>query len=275
MTAAPENPASRAQRSHGAARVGFVAADGRVRLASLRQEGSAKAIVLPGPDGMPEVVFLNTSGGLTGGDRLAFRAEVPAGGRVTATTQTAERVYRSPAGRAEVEVALSVGAGGHLDWLPQETILFDRCAATRRTTIDLAAGATCLAVESLVLGRAAMGEVLAGLDFRDTRLIRREGQALHLEPLHLTGAHLGDRAALLGRARAVASLVMVVPGAGDALAPVRAALTQDGVRAAASAPAGGRLVVRLMAADAWPLRRQLVRLLTLLRRAPVPRVWQT
>lgn len=254
--------------------VGFAALGGRARLSALRQEGSGKAIVLPGSDAGPEVVFLNTSGGLTGGDRLAFRLEVPPGARVTATTQTAERLYRSAEGRAEIEVALSVGAGGHLDWLPQETILFDRCAAHRRTTIDLAPGATCLTVESLVLGRAAMGEALAALDVRDTRLIRREGRALHLEPLHLTGAHLGARAALLGPARAVASLVLVAPGAGDALAPVRAALTEAGVTAAASAPDGGRLAVRLMAPDAWPLRRQLVRLLTLLRRAPPPRVWQ-
>jgi urease accessory protein len=32
--------------------------------------------------------------------------------------------------------------------------------------------------------------------------------------------------------------------------------------------------VRLMAADGWPLRRQLLRLLAVLRDGPVPRVWQ-
>jgi urease accessory protein len=262
------------QRSHGRATVGFVASAGRMRLARLEQAGSAKAFVLDGD----QVVFLNTSGGLTGGDRLAFALEIPAGGRLTATTQTAERVYRAGDCHAQIDVSAQVGAGGHLDWLPQETILFDASAAHRRTVIDLAPGATCLAIESLILGRAAMGETVGALDFRDTRLIRRAGRPVHLEPLHLRTAHLGDRSALLAGARAAASVVLIAPGAADALDPVRAILTEPGVSAAASAPEthdGARLTVRLMAAEAWPLRRQLVRLLTLLRRAPPPRVWQT
>ncbi len=260
------------QRSHGRAEVGFVAQGGRVRLSRLAQQGSAKAFVLPGPLGA-EVVFLNTSGGLTAGDRLALSLDVPAGARLTGTTQTAERLYRAAGGEARIEVSLTVGPGGHLDWLPQETILFDGCAARRRTVIDLAEGAGCLAVEALVLGRAAMGETVARLDLSDTRTIRRDGRAIHLEPLALTPAHLGVRPALLDGARAVASLVLVAPGAADALGPVRAALDEPGVRSAASAP-DGRLVVRLMAPDGWPLRRQLARLIVLLRRAPLPRVWQ-
>jgi urease accessory protein len=260
------------QRSRGRAVVAFVADGGHARLARLAQQGSAKAFVLPGPLG-PEVVFLNTSGGLTAGDRLALALDVPAGARVTGTTQTAERLYRAAGGHAEIDIALTVGAGGHLDWLPQETILFDGCAARRRTTLDLAEGARALAVEALVLGRAAMGETVARLALHDTRLIRRAGRVVHLEPLVLAPVHLGDRPALLAGARAVASLVMVAPGAADALGPVRAALDEPGVTAAASAP-DGRLVVRLMAPDAWPLRRQLARLIRLLRHAPLPRVWQ-
>jgi urease accessory protein len=278
MTApAPVAPAALAtihQRSHGRATAGFVHSGGRMRLARLEQVGSAKAFVLDGD----QVVFLNTSGGLTGGDRLAFVIEVPASGRVTGTTQTAERVYRAGEGRARIDVAARVGAGGHLDWLPQETILFDRSAAIRRTVIDLDPGASVLAVETLVLGRAAMGETVRAVDFRDTRLIRRAGRPVHLEPLHLGTDRLGPRAALLASARAAASVVLIAPGAADALDPVRAILTEPGVSAAASAPEthdGARLTVRLMAAEAWPLRRQLVRLLTLLRRAPPPRVWQT
>jgi len=272
MPAIAPDPAPH-QRSHGRAGVAFVATDGQMRLARLEQSGSGKAFVLDGD----QVVFLNTSGGLTGGDSLAFSLDVPARGRLAATTQTAERVYRAGDGRAQIDVTAHVGTGGHLDWLPQETILFDQCAATRRTVIELAPGASCLAIETLVLGRAAMGETLGGLDFRDTRVIRRAGRPVHLEPLHLRTTHLGARAALLGGARAVASVVLIAPGAADALDPVRAILTEPGVSSAASAPQthdGARLTIRLMANDAWPLRRQMVRLLTLLRQAPPPRVWQ-
>ena len=262
-----------AQRSRGAARVGLEQHAGRAVLRRLHQRGSAKAFVLTETGSETELVFLNTSGGLTGGDRLDYAVTLASGTRATATTQTAERVYRSASGQARIEVRMELGEGAHLDWLPQETILFDGGAAARRTTITLAPGASCLMAETLILGRAAMGETLSRIAFSDHRLIRRGEHPLHMEALALDPARLGDNPAGLSGARALATVVMIAPGAADALGQVRAALTEPGLRAAASAPAG-RLVVRLMADDGWPLRRQLSRLIRLLRRAPTPRVWQ-
>ena len=259
------------QRSHGAAHAGFARVDGRVQLRELRQAGSAKAIILPGQ--VCEVVFLNTSGGLTGSDRLDYALSLGHGCRLTATTQTAERVYRSAGGQAQIGVQATLAPGAHLDWLPQETILFNRSAARRRTEIDMADDASCLMSETLVLGRAAMGEDVVQTAFTDWRLLRRNGKPLHMEVLRLCDAALRMGAAGLNGARAVASVILAAPGAADALGPVRAALGMEGVRAAASA-LSGRLVVRMMAADAWPLRLQMIRLLSVLRPGPLPRVWQ-
>lgn len=260
---------TRLERSAGQAHADFALRNGRVRLVDLAQRGSAKAIVLDGC----ETVFLNTSGGLTGGDVLDYRLTAGAGVKMTATTQTAERVYRANDGVAQISVGLEVGAGGHLDWLPQETILFDRACARRRTEITLGEGASCLTAETVVLGRAAMGETVRTLDFHDWREIRRGKTPLHLEALRLNDARLRPSAAGLSDARALATVVLVAPDAADALAPVRAVLTHENVRAAASC-LPGRLVVRLLARDGWPLRRQLAEILTCLRRAPLPRVWQ-
>lgn len=260
----------RHQRSHGDARVGFVTGPTGARLSVLAQRGSAKAIVLPGP----EVVFLNTSGGLTGGDRLSYALDVPPGARLVATTQTAERIYRASADSARIAVSANLGAGAHLDWLPQETILFDRCAAIRETTIELAEGASCLMAETLVLGRPAMGETVTDLSFLDLRRISRAGRPLHLEPLRIEAAALAPGPAGIGAARALASVVMVARGAEDALGPLRALLPFPDVRAAASG-LDGRVILRLMAADAWPLRKALAAILTVLRRQPLPRVWQS
>lgn len=263
------------QRSQGEARVSLTAASGQTRLQGLRQCGAAKAI-LPrgtGAEARPEVVFLNTSGGLTGGDRLSYGLVLGAGAEAVATTQTAERVYRSAGGEARVEVTLEVGAGGWLDWLPQETILFDGAALSRQTGIALAPGAGCLALEAVVLGRAAMGETVTRLAFRDQRRISRDGRPLMLEPLSLQGDML-THPAVLGGARAFASLVRVAPDAGDALEALRGVLDEPGVEAAASA-LEGRLVCRMRAGDGWPLRRQIRRALAVLRRgAALPRVWQ-
>lgn len=260
------------QRSHGAARLGFACAEGRTRLEGLRQEGSAKAFVHPGRAG-PEVVFLNTSGGLTGGDRLAFGVNLGAGCRVTATTQTAERAYRASAGVARVAVTHEVGAGAHLDWLPQETILFEGAALDRATTVTLAAGASCLMLEAVVLGRAAMGEVLGRVQLADRRQVLRGGVPILVEPLRLADAALVAEVGVLGGARAFASLALVAEGAEARVPAVRAVLDEPGVAAGASG-FDGKLTVRLMAADGWPLRRQILRVLGVLRDGPLPRVWQ-
>lgn len=246
---------------------------GATRLSRLRQAGSAKAI-LPGPAGLaPEVVFLNTSGGLTGGDGLSVDLTLGAGCRAVATTQTAERVYRTAGGPARVAVRLEVGAGGWLDWLPQETIVFQDAWLERRTDVLLAQGAGCLLLESVVLGRVAMGETVTRTRFHDARRVWRDGAPVLSEPVRLDNEGLAAGAAALGDARAFASLALIAPNAADALGPLRAVLDEPGVAAAASA-FDGKLTVRMLARDGWPLRRQIVRALAVLRGAPLPRVWQ-
>jgi len=251
------------QRTRGTAEV--VLSGGRLQ--RLYTQGSAKAIVLAGD--RPEVVFLNTAGGLTGGDRMVF--SLTSDRDTTATTQTAERAYRALSDTARIDVSLQVPRG-RLDWLPQETILFDRSALRRRTRIALGAQAGCLMLEAVVLGRAAMGESLERFSFRDLREVTRAGRPVLVEPLRLNEDALAGPATLAG-ARAFASLALVAQGAEDALGPVRAVLDEPGVRGAASG-FDGKLTIRLMAGDGWPLRRQIARLVAVLRAGPLPRVWQ-
>ncbi len=100
------------QRANGQAFASFTLRDGMVRLADLAQSGSAKVMLprIAGP--VPEVVFLNTSGGLTGGDVLDLVLDLAPGVRLSATTQTAERAYASNQGTATVRVTAKVRAGG-------------------------------------------------------------------------------------------------------------------------------------------------------------------
>ncbi|NEX45643.1 urease accessory protein UreD [Pseudotabrizicola algicola] len=265
------------QRSRGEASAALCCGLAGLRLTGLRQQGSAKCILPHGPngrDGAPEIVFLNTSGGLTGGDTLSYAVQLGPRARAVATTQTAERAYRSAEGAARVRVTMDVGEGGWLDWLPQETILFDGSRLDRRTVITLGPGAGCLLVESVVLGRAAMGETVRRLALRDWREIRQGGRPVMVEPLALTDRALVTGAAGLAGARAFASVAMIGQGVSDLLDPVRAVLDEPGVTAAASA-LDGRLMLRMLASDGWPLRRQIARCLAVLRRGQaLPRVWQ-
>jgi urease accessory protein len=257
------------QRASGAAFAGLALDRGRVKIVALRQDGSAK-VILPHAGTVPEVVFLNTSGGLTGGDRLTCGLALGDGVQAVATTQTAERAYLAAEGVAEVTVHHSVGADGWLDWLPQETILFQGAALSRRTRVDLGPGAGCLLLEAAVLGRAAMGEVVRAVRFADRREVWQGGRPRLVEPLRIDDAGLLSGLAGLNGARAFASMAMVMQGAEDAVGPVRAVLGPD----AAVSGFDGKLIVRMMAADGWPLRQQIVAALGVLRRAPLPRVWQ-
>jgi urease accessory protein len=265
----------RLQRAHGAARVALSLRGGRTRLDTLHQSGSAKAF-LPTVHGdpVPEVVFLNTAGGLTGGDRLAIAIDLGPGSRVVATTQTAERAYASPGGEAEVVVTLRAGVGAALHWLPQETIVFDSAALRRTTTADLEGDAALLIAEMIVLGRVASGEVVRSLALSDTRLIRRDGRPVLLEPYRIDEAVLGaDCPALLGGARAIATVALVAPGAEAAVTEARRSLAAEGMEAAASGWSG-KCVVRIMGHDPLPVRQQVARVIEVLGRRPLPRVWQ-
>jgi len=263
--------ATKMQRSHGAAHVVM----GPQGLIDLAQQGSAKAQLPRMTKGLPEIVFLNTSGGLASGDRLRFAVDLRDGTRALATTQTAERAYRANDAPARAQVALSVGKGGWLDWLPQETILYDNARLERDTQVDLTGDAGCMLLEILVLGRLAMGETISHLHLRDRRVVRRDGRVIHHDALALDDAALPrlNDPAMLDGARVMASMAVIAADAADLLARARAVLDEPGVTTAASA-LPGRLCLRILSHDNWPLRRQVNRLLGALRPDPLPRIWQ-
>lgn len=263
------------QRARGRAEVAVSWRDGRVRLDRLLQQGCAKAL-LPNVHGpTPEVVLLNTAGGLAGGDRIDLALSAGPGAALVVTTQAAERVYRAASGTARVTARLTLGAGATLDWLPQETILFDAGRLERRLEADMAADARLTLLETLVLGRAAMGETVRTGHFADHWRVRRAGRLVHAEALRLTGdlARAASGPATLGGARALATLVHLAPDAEARLAPARALLAGlAGVQAAASLREGV-LILRFLAPGHAPLRAALTIFLAAFRGVPPPRVW--
>lgn len=247
---------------------------GVTRLRDLRQSGSLR-LVLPRtyrPDA--EAILVNTAGGITGGDQFSLEIEVQTGATLRMTTQAAERAYRAQSGEiARVTTDVSVQDGASLNWLPQELILFDRCALRRRLNIDLAPRARLLMVESVVFGRAAMREVLNDAIFQDRIRITRNRRPLYIDGMDLHGdaaAHLA-RPAIANGAGAMASIVMVGPDAGRHLKTVRAALPQT---AGASMLADDVLVIRLLATDSFELRRSLIPILEHLSNNTLPASWR-
>ncbi|WP_286294420.1 urease accessory protein UreD [Aminobacter sp. SS-2016] len=248
----------------------------RSRLARLYQDGAAK-IRLPETAADPlEAVLINMAGGLTGGDRLGWEVSVGADARAVVTTQACEKVYRALAGRAEIDVRLSVGAGGYLGWLPQETISYDRAAFSRTLDADLAAGAEALVVEATVFGRSAMGERVETGTFRDRWRIRREGRLIHAEDFFV-GPDIGgtlDRPASGDGRIAVATLLLVADRGEQLLEPARQIVGDDGGASFWTVGQTGKLLARLHAGDGYTLRKRLIPLVALLNgQAGLPRLW--
>lgn len=265
-----------AQRAAGAARLACGVRDGRTRLLRLYQDGSAK-IRMPAVAADPlEAVLINTAGGLTGGDRLGWEIDVGPGASASITTQACEKIYRAASDRAEVRVKLSVGAGGRIAWLPQETIVFDRSAFACTLEVELAAGAEALLLEATIFGRLAMGEEAAHGHFHDRWRVRQDGALVHAEDSRIgpaIAAALG-RPAVAGGAIAAATLLMVSPQAEGLLDAARDIIGADGDASAWSVKKSGKLLARLFAEDGYQLRKRLVPLVELLNgRAGLPKLW--
>jgi urease accessory protein len=89
--------------------------------------------------GWCDVVTMNISGGIAGGDRLSGDFDIASNARATIASQAAERYYRVPEGGGPslVRTQISIGQNAAAEWLPQETILFDGSAMDRQLNVEL------------------------------------------------------------------------------------------------------------------------------------------
>lgn len=263
----------RPQRANGRGRLETKLFHGRSRLDVLFQEGCAKIRIPESFDGRMEAVLINSSGGLTGGDRLGWGFHAGAGTHLTLTTQACEKIYKAAADTALVETSISVGEGACLHWLPQESILFDRASLTRRLEVDLHETAEFVGVEAILLGRKAMGEAMREGLVRDRWRIRRDGKLVHAEELALSGAvaDIAAEQAVLGGNVAFATLLYVGPKAeahGAALKRLDCG-AQIGISFW-----NDKLIARFIGSDGFTLRKSLIPVISVLRNgASMPKVW--
>jgi urease accessory protein len=253
------------QRSVGKLALEF-AANGAV--ARRREEGCAK-LRMPTPVAgqAPEAIIINTSGGLAGGDSLEIAVRVASD--LCLTTQAAEKVYRSLSNESRISTRLAGQGEARLLWLPQETILFDGARLARSLDVELQGKTGLLAVESVVLGRKAMGESLTDFSLHDRWRIRRDGRLIYADDLRFDPARVLGAAALKG-ARAFATLVFAAAAAERFVEPLREIFADRGGVSAWD----GKLVAKLMGVDGFDLRKTLIPALMLLA-APneLPKVW--
>jgi len=205
-----------------------------------------------------EAVLINTAGGIAGGDRIGIAVTAIGNASITVTSQAAERIYRALKQSAHISTKLKAYENAKLAWLPQETIVFNLARFSRETEIDLSSGAELLALEWLVLGRAAHGEEVVGGHIIDSWRVRKDGRLIWADTFRATDEifpHL-HRNALLSDYKAVGTLIYFGPNLDARLEFLRSiALSPDCHCAATSIV--GLIVIRFAAKEATGLRRGL------------------
>jgi len=262
-----------ANRARGAVTFDVHQIDGVTRRRHLHESGSLR-VRFPSPEAEGlSAVFVNTAGGVAGGDRFDIDIATGEGSRLAVTTAAAEKIYRAQGPAARLNIALKAEAGSHLSWLPQETILFDRARVSRRFDIDLAESASLLLCEIVVFGRAAMGERMLHGEFVERWRLRRAGRLVFAENIRLdgdVGAKLASPA--IAKGGAAIGTALIVPG-DEALAERIRELSESFGSEVGISAWNGFAMARFCAQDAARLRADMMAVLGRASGSALPRLW--
>jgi urease accessory protein len=262
-----------ANRAVGSVTFDVALVDGVTRRRQLHESGSLR-VRFPSPEAQGlSAVFVNTAGGIAGGDRFEFDITAAEGSCLTVTTASAEKIYRAQGPAAQVNITLKGAAGSHLGWLPQETILFDQARVNRRIDIDLAENASLLLCEIVVFGRAAMGETMRTGSFTDRWRLRRGGRLVFAETVRLDG-DIGKKLARPAVAKGGVAIgtALIVPGDEALVARIREASESFGGEVGISCW-NGFAMARFCAQDAAKLRADMIAVFGSIRGPALPRLW--
>ncbi len=244
------------QRAEGSGCIVLSGSDKGTRIMDVVQRSPIRIIFPRTADGaLEEAVFVNTAGGIAGGDRLETGVTALGNASIAVTSQAAEKVYRALDEPARITTRLKACDVAKLAWLPQETIVFDRGRLRRETAIELSSTAELLALEWFVLGRVAHGEEMSGGQITDSWRVKRDDRLIWADSFRVTDEifpHL-HRKALLSNCRAVATLIYFGPALDARLEFLRDVVRSLECKCAATS-VGGLIIVRLAAEVPYDLR---------------------
>ena len=235
------------------------------------------------PEG-PQVchaIVVHPPAGIAGGDELVMEVAARAGSHALLTTPGAAKWYRSSGAWARSRVSIDAARASHVEWLPQETIVFDGALADIGWEARLEGDATLVAWDIVRLGRTASGERFETGHVNSSLRIVRDGRAAWIERASIdpkTGAMHG--AAGLAWQPVFGTMVCASTGLdGECLARCREAAAAPGESAVTRLP--GLLVARYRGSSTRAAREYFIALWAILRplvsgrEAVAPRIWST
>lgn len=131
---------------------------GRGVLAHLQHEGPLRMqrLFWPEDPSCPHGYLLHPPGGLAPGDQLDIAVTLQAGSAALLTTPSANRIYRTDdSGHRQTQInRLILKDKAELEWLPQETIVFDRARSEQILNVEASGDSRFFVWDMQILGRA-------------------------------------------------------------------------------------------------------------------------
>jgi urease accessory protein len=230
-------------------------------------------------------IIIHPPGGVVGGDELRMQFDMGSGARALLSTPGAAKWYRANGHRSRQQVRIRVSASAALEWLPQETIIFNEADVVFDNIIDLEANASYIGCEILCFGRTASGEIFEQGNVQQSLMIRREGKPLWLEQGALAAGSRQMRSPLgLGGYTVCANLIAVSDTSSvTLLSAVRehCAAMGDGEGQFGATQMKSVIIVRYLSNSSEVARRvmlaawKVLRPALLDRAAVIPRIWNT
>lgn len=166
----------------------------------------------PEGDAICHNTILHTAGGIVGGDRLQIAIDLQPEARAVITTAAAGKIYTSNGHLASQTIVQNIGDKACLEWLPQETIIFDGAIFNQHLRVNLAPTASWLGWEILRFGRTARGEKFTNGIWKSATEIYRAGDPVWIDRQLLVGDETIDRANSLAGYPIVGSFAWIAPG---------------------------------------------------------------
>ncbi|MDZ8222936.1 MULTISPECIES: urease accessory protein UreD [unclassified Nostoc] len=174
---------------HGKLNLVYADRQGKTQLIYNHQQAPLKVQRPFYPEGeICHSVILHTAGGMVGGDRLSSNIHLQPQTQALITTAAASKIYRSNGLQARQTIQMQVDAGACLEWLPQETILFNGAIYRQDLRVELATGGSWLGWEITRFGRSARGEKFLQGEWRSHTEIWQEGIPLWIDRQWLGGS---------------------------------------------------------------------------------------
>jgi urease accessory protein len=136
--------------------------------------------------------ILHTAGGIVGGDRLQLDINLEPQTRVVITTAAAGKIYGSNGTPATQSIVQNIGEHACLEWLPQETIIFNKAIFYQHLQVNLAATGSWLGWEINRFGRTARGERFTQGVWKSATEVYRAGKPIWIDRQILSGDEIID-----------------------------------------------------------------------------------